>query len=118
MKSKFSSEIKISILNGIKLMVSNKHSHASVKDFLNNFVNQIYYADIDVIKCFIKLLIYLQNQIGISIWDSVALTTLLKCIEVNQFGYKQIDCSHSKQLNNNVLNKFYHLFRIPMSQSY
>ncbi|KAF7378804.1 hypothetical protein HZH66_015038 [Vespula vulgaris] len=81
MKSKFSSEIKISILNGIKLMVSNKHSHASVKDFLNNFVNQIYYADIDVIKCFIKLLIYLQNQIGISIWDSVALTTLLKCIE-------------------------------------
>ncbi|KAL2720653.1 condensin-2 complex subunit G2-like isoform X1 [Vespula squamosa] len=81
MKSKFSSEIKISILNGIKQMASNKHSHTSVKHFLNNFVNQIYYADIDVIKCFIKVLIYLQNHIDISIWDTVALTTLLKCIE-------------------------------------
>lgn len=97
-KSKFSSEIKISILNGIKQMVSNKHSHSSVKSFLSNFVNQIYYADIDVVKCFTELIIYLQNHIGILIWDIVALTTLLKCIEVNRFGNKQIDHLYSKQL--------------------
>ncbi|XP_046834422.1 condensin-2 complex subunit G2-like isoform X2 [Vespa crabro] len=81
MKSKSSSEIKISILNGIKQMVSNKHSRTSVKSFINNFVNQIYYADIDVIKCFTKLIVYLQNHSGILVWDIVALTTLLKCIE-------------------------------------
>ncbi|KAK2585976.1 hypothetical protein KPH14_010551 [Odynerus spinipes] len=81
MKSECSSEIKMSILNGIKQAISNEHSHASLKNFLSNFANEMCYADVEIIKSFTKLLMYLQNRVGIPVWDIVTLTTLLKCVE-------------------------------------
>ncbi|KAI4474191.1 hypothetical protein M0804_014974 [Polistes exclamans] len=81
MLNKSSSEIKLNILKGIKQMVSNKHSHTSLQSLLSNFANNIYYAGTNVIKCFNKLLVYLENNIGILVSDIIDINKLLKCIE-------------------------------------
>ncbi|KAI4489395.1 hypothetical protein M0802_011150 [Mischocyttarus mexicanus] len=81
MQSKSSSEIKLNILNGIKKMISNKYSHTNLQRLLSDFANNINYADTSVIKRFNKLLVYLENNIGILISDIIDLNTLLKYIE-------------------------------------
>lgn len=82
-KSSNCPEIRKSVFQGLKSLLSNPHSNGKLKEILPKFADSIYDTNVDVKTEVLELILEIHNRTKVQIWDIVPLNCIIECLDVS-----------------------------------